>query len=273
MILSVQLSTTTYDSGCNRTYHDTFYIDPQTLVQGVYVNRYLPPQYHGFVGSIRVCLLPDGSGVGIQSARYGDRVLPVGGERTYRTPRIALDYACCELCLEVLPPCKAVWDELRVAAPGITVGFGRGQLAVGDSLRLLLEQRGDRRAGLLPFRVSCMAHNSVQLTDERGGDTALVCLDRPCTFKGICFELVSHSVQLTEWDPGASCPRQFLIDSRQWAESCHSADAALAVAESIAAQMPEALEIIACYMRLADDLGSADARAWLANYSLAGNSR
>lgn len=266
MILSIHLSTTTCDPGCNRTYDDTFYISPQTLEEGVRVDYCLPSSYHGFVRPIHAQTLSDGTGVEIQSADYGDRMLQAGDSRTYRTPRIGLSYAYCELCIELIPPYQAVWDELHATQQGATACFRREELTKGASLRQLLLQRGDDKAEQLPFTVPYTAHNSVQLTDERSRDTVFIFLDKPRTFKDVDFELVSHSVQLNEWDPDAACPRQFLVDSQQWAASCDNADAALAVAESIAGQMPEALEIIARYMTLADDLGSADARAWLADY-------
>lgn len=266
MILSIQLYTTACDPGCNRTYDDTFYISPQALEGGVRVDYCLPSQYLGFVRPIHAQTSSDVTGIEIQSADYGDRILKAGDGRTYRTPRIGLSYAYCELCIELIPPCQAVWDELRTTWQGVTSCFRREELAKGASLRQLLLQRADDMPGLLPFTVPYMNHNTVQLTDERNRDTVFVFLDRPRTFKDVHFELVSHTVQINEWDPDASCPRRFLVDSRQWAASCNDADAALAVAESIAGQMPEALEIIARYMILADDLGSADAHAWLADY-------
>lgn len=273
MILSLQLSTTTCDPGCNRTYSDVSYISPQSLEQGVRVDYCLPSQYHGFVHPIQAQLLPDGSGVQIQSADYGDRTLLAGDGRNYHTPRIGLSYAYCELTIELIPPYQPVWDELRATWAAHTAGFGRQELTPGTCLRELLAQRGDGAAGQLPFTVPYVAHNSVQLTDERSRDTVFVFLDKPRTFKDVHFELVSHTVQLNEWDPADACPRSFLVDSRLWADSCDDAAAALAVADSIAAQCPEALEIIARYMTLADDLGSADARAWLADYYGAGDSK
>lgn len=266
MILSIQLSTTACDPGCNRTYEDTFYISPQTLEEGVRVDYCLPSQYHGFISPIHTQTLSDGTGVEIQSADYGDRILKAGDGRTYCTPRIGLSYAYCELTISLIPPFQPVWDELHATWQDVTSSFARGELAQGTSLRQVLEQRGDDKAGLLPFTVPYMTHNAIQLTDERNRDTVFVFLDKPRTFKDVHFELVSHSVQLNDWDPDAACPRRFLVDSRQWEASCDDAKAALAVAESIAGQMPEALEIIARYMTLADDLGSADAHAWLADY-------
>ena len=226
----------------------------------------LPSQYHGFVRPIHAQTLSDGTGIEVQSVDYGDRILKAGDGRTYCTPRIGLSYAYCKLTISLIPPFQPVWDELHATWQDATSSFARGKLAQGTSLRQVLEQRGDDKAGLLPFTVPYMAHNAIQLTDERNRDTVFVFLDKPRTFKDVHFELVSRSVQLNEWDPDAACPRQFLVDSRQWAASCDDADAALAMAESIAGQMPEALEIIARYMTLADDLGSADAHAWLADY-------
>jgi len=44
------------------------------------------------------------------------------------------------------------------------------------------------------------------------------------------------------------------------------ADSALLIAESIAEQSPESLEIIAEYMAVADNLGSKEAHEWLRDY-------
>lgn len=86
MILSIQLYTTACDPGCNRTYDDTFYISPQALEGGVRVDYCLPSQYLGFVRPIHAQTSSDVTGIEIQSADYGDRILKAGDGRTYRTP-------------------------------------------------------------------------------------------------------------------------------------------------------------------------------------------
>ena len=62
-------------------------------------------------------------------------------------------------------------------------------------------------------------------------------------------ELICSQVRLTHWD-------EFFGD----------VDSALLIAESIAEQSPESLEIIAEYMAVADNLGSTEAHEWLRDY-------
>ena len=49
-------------------------------------------------------------------------------------------------------------------------------------------------------------------------------------------------------------------------DSLTDPEAAMRVADSVAEQHPEMLELIAKYMRFAAKLGSADAIAWLRDY-------
>lgn len=80
-------------------------------------------------------------------------------------------------------------------------------------------------------------------------------------------ETTDTHICITHWDDFFECERRFLIDRPLW-ESMQAgrADAALAVAESVAGQSPESLEIIALYMGFADDLGSREAHEWLREY-------
>lgn len=273
MILFVNLITTTCDPGCNHTSVDSFYIAPETLERGVRIDRCLPAAYHDFVRPIEALPLPDGSGVSVRSADYGDRTLLVSHRDSYRTPTIGLSYAYCELCVSLVPPCQPVWDDLCLTCGDETVRFAYGTV-VPDARLLDLPACG---GGSVPpwacFKVVRKAPHSVQLVGESDGKGVFVMLGAAQTSGPVRFELVSRSVLLNEWDPDAACPRQFVVDSRLWDESLTDAGAALAVADSIARQMPEALEIIARYMQLADDLGSADAHTWLADYYGAGDAR
>lgn len=247
MILSLHLSTTTCDPGCNRTTHSTFYIAPEAVRQGISIRHCLPPQYHAFVGSIHAQALPDSTGVEIKSPDYGDLILRNGDRRTYRTPRIGLSYAYCELAVCLLPHTLPVWDELRATDGDFSAVFSRNELTRGACLQELLERQGHPRADRLPFHVPYLSHNSVQLTDSRSKDSVILFLDRPRTFRDVQFALSSHTLQLNEWDPQAARPREYLVNSRLWADSRTRAAAAGALADSIAAQCPEAHAIIADY--------------------------
>lgn len=80
-------------------------------------------------------------------------------------------------------------------------------------------------------------------------------------------ELICSQVRLTHWDEFFECSRQFTVDKIDWdLMQDGDADSALLIAESIAEQSPESLEIIAEYMAVADNLGSKEAHEWLRDY-------
>lgn len=81
------------------------------------------------------------------------------------------------------------------------------------------------------------------------------------------FYLFSLSVRVTEFDDFSECEREFIIDKQEWIMAEEGdVDAAQAVADAIAEQAPESLEIICKYMSRACDLGSKDAYDWLTDY-------
>ena len=72
-------------------------------------------------------------------------------------------------------------------------------------------------------------------------------------------ELICSQVRLTHWDEFFECSRQFTVDKIDWdLMQDGDVDSALLIAESIAEQSPESLEIIAEYMAVADNLGSTE---------------
>ena len=80
-------------------------------------------------------------------------------------------------------------------------------------------------------------------------------------------ELICSQVRLTHWDEFFECSRQFTVDKIDWdLMQDGDVDSALLIAESIAEQSPESLEIIAEYMAVADNLGSTEAHEWLRDY-------
>lgn len=111
----------------------------------------------------------------------------------------------------------------------------------------------------------------VILDTENWGHLFKVTLDQPmeldCGVVGTeIFTLTSYSLKVEEWDPLEEVTVSFIVDETEWEARETDAEAALAVAEAVEAQLPEHLEIIAKYMAAADELGSRDAHAWLADY-------
>ena len=111
----------------------------------------------------------------------------------------------------------------------------------------------------------------VILDTENWGNLFKVTLDQPmeldCGVVGTeVFTLYSYSLKVEEWDPLEEVAVTFIVDDAEWADRENNAEAALSVAETIEAQLPEHLEVIAKYMTVADELGSGDAHAWLADY-------
>ena len=88
--------------------------------------------------------------------------------------------------------------------------------------------------------------------------------EEPATLE---FELWSFTLKVEEYDDFEEVTKYFYIDDRDW-ENAQNGDpkAAQAVADAIAEQSPESLEIISRYMADAAELGSKDAIDWLKEY-------
>lgn len=119
--------------------------------------------------------------------------------------------------------------------------------------------------------VKLVDDNLVVMDIENWGNMFKVTLNQPmeldCGVVGNeIFTLMSYSLRVKEWDPVDEEFVSFIVDDVDWEARERDSAAALSVAETIQAQLPERLEIIAKYMALADKLGSKDARAWLADY-------
>lgn len=81
------------------------------------------------------------------------------------------------------------------------------------------------------------------------------------------FTLSFFTVRIDEYDIFEDREISFYLDDIQWDKSEEGdPEAAYAIAEEIARQAPEALEIIAKYMSRAMDCGSTGAEAWLRDY-------
>ncbi len=86
--------------------------------------------------------------------------------------------------------------------------------------------------------------------------------------------LLYLTLRIEEWDEYAQCERTFMVDEEVW-EDARAGDpvAAQNIADTIASQAPEALEIIAKHMEYAWQCGSEDARDWLDDYYNGGDGR
>lgn len=74
------------------------------------------------------------------------------------------------------------------------------------------------------------------------------------------------SMIINEWDPVAERPLTIRVSDREFREAAVDPGAAYRLASEIQEKYPEAVEVIAKYMRMAYKLGSTDAEEWLGDY-------
>lgn len=178
---------------------------------------------------------------------------------------------------------KRVWDLLRMTlhpedGGSVTLTYDREETTVGDEL---MSERQVYRTDYWP-RVEVMSfdEDSIRLNVKyEDDDMNLFSLDiaenkqlaiavgtpeEPATLE---FELWSFTLKVEEYDDFEEVTKYFYIDDRDW-ENAQNGDpkAAQAVADAIAEQSPESLEIISRYMADAAELGSKDAIDWLKEY-------
>lgn len=178
---------------------------------------------------------------------------------------------------------KRVWDLLRMTlhpedGGSVTLTYDREETTVGDEL---MSERQIYRTDYWP-RVEVMSfdEDSIRLNVKyEDDDMNLFSLDiaenkqlaiavgtpeEPATLE---FELWSFTLKVEEYDDFEEVTKYFYIDDRDW-ENAQNGDpkAAQAVADAIAEQSPESLEIISRYMADAAELGSKDAIDWLKEY-------
>jgi tetratricopeptide (TPR) repeat protein len=95
-VLRVELYTRA-DRNC---YNDTFYFYADLLEDdGFYVNRLFPSKYDEYIGDIHICAVnKQCSKVSIEST-YGNTILSLDGDNTFKTGTIGLSYASCEITI------------------------------------------------------------------------------------------------------------------------------------------------------------------------------
>lgn len=168
----------------------------------------------------------------------------------------------------LLPHIEPMWDMLRVTHESEIAMFRKDLLEVGVKLDDEA-QWGKRYDWLKKFWVS--KENTSSLTLRSSGlqdvNITLDCCDAPeVEYNGSIFSLVSQSVIINEWDMMESKPLSIHVPKQYLKEAETDRDAAYLLAECVQEQYPEALEVIADYMRKAYELGSTDAEEWLKDY-------
>lgn len=178
---------------------------------------------------------------------------------------------------------KRVWDLLRMTlhpedGGSVTLTYDREETTVGDEL---MSERQVYRTDYWP-RVEVMSFDedgirlnvkyedddmnlfSLDIAENRQLAIAVGTPEEPATLE---FELWSFTLKVEEYDDFEEVTKYFYIDDRDW-ENAQNGDpkAAQAVADAIAEQSPESLEIISRYMADAAELGSKDAIDWLKEY-------
>lgn len=178
---------------------------------------------------------------------------------------------------------KRIWDLLRMTlhpedGGSVTLTYDREETTVGDEL---MSERQVYRTDYWP-RVEVMSFDedgirlnikyedddmnlfSLDIAENRQLAIAVGTPEEPATLE---FELWSFTLKVEEYDDFEEVTKYFYIDDRDW-ENAQNGDpkAAQAVADAIAEQSPESLEIIVRYMVDAAELGSKDAIDWLKEY-------
>lgn len=168
--------------------------------------------------------------------------------------------------LELLDePCsRKTWNMMRVQHEGCIITFQREDIAPGSRLSDIRRRPDNSEIPWLNIKIKEIYTEGLSVMFDNFNYIYHVKCDAPIRENGVTISLVS-CIELFESDIENDFFR-YEIDIDIWGNHEKDADAALAVAESIAEQTPEALEIIARYMDIADCLGAADARAWLADY-------
>lgn len=242
---------------------DSLYVSPQSVKAGVNVSLLLPSSYHEFVRPIWVKESDDGNAVELSGA-YGTAVIDKDQGGFWNSPTIGLSYARCEIAIRFIPLFEPTWDILTVRHMGVTEVLQREEVTVGTDLATLRPRTDGSLMEWMRATVTSVSNNAVTLRAPAHLRVELGA--EPANGADATFELRSFSTIINEWDEANGRPLQLTVDTQDITDSLTDADAALRVAESIAEQVPEELEIIAQYMGYAADLGQADAEAWLRDY-------
>lgn len=175
-----------------------------------------------------------------------------------------------------------VWDMLRMethpeGGGSVACIFQREELNIGDELTSL-RRLNNEHGYWPPVKVLLIEDTRIRLEVGYGSDTFMFTLDTeereaaievgtpdyPAT---LTLSLIFYTLRVEEYDEFAETTVSFLVDDKDWADA-EKGDpkAAQSIADEIAEQIPESLEIIAKYMTRAANLGCQDAIDWLMDY-------
>ncbi len=201
---------------------------------------------------------------------------------TIDTARAKADHIAGKIAHEFLR--TQVWDmlQMHIAREGggmVGITFDREDIKVGQDL---VDRAPQLREAYFELRVVVTECGdgfvALEVTNSRG---LSVKTDVFIAERQVCqsinaagelgvelrFSLMSFSERLNIYDDYDECWREYLLDSKDL-EKAEDGDAKAAyrVAESIAEQTPESLEVIATYMTRAAELGNKEAKDWLYDY-------
>lgn len=179
-----------------------------------------------------------------------------------------------------------IWDMLSMGwhvydGGWVTTNYQREELAPGDELLSL--RRNYNHNNFWPQVVILAAEETwvrvnvtydpngdemniftIDINDPDGVDIAIGDPEKPSV---LSLKLISFTLKVEEYDEFEETTKYFYIDDQDWEKAMNGDPvAAQAVADEVAEQLPESLEIICRYMTLAAELGSKDAQDWLAEY-------
>lgn len=178
-----------------------------------------------------------------------------------------------------------IWDMLQVTlhpddGGSVSMNYDRETLAVGD--KLLSDRRVYGVYLMWPevevvdfddFHISLKllfgngTTEEMELNVNSRADIHRTRIDSIGIRGVMIFSLHTFSVRIDEYDPIEDVTKQLYIDDKDLCNALEGdAEAAQSVADSVAEQVPESLEIIAKYMELAAENGSKDAADWLYDY-------
>lgn len=250
------------------------YASHEEVDNGVHVDWKLPSQYREHVKGIFVKISDDGEHVEVESC-YGSAKFPIDRQSRWNSGSIGLDYACCEISITFVPYIQEYWDVLLTTHGGVTSMIARDEISVGMNLGGLRPALDGTPMPGMDLEVCYMDHNLLGLyvgSDHR--ENFCLSLDKgPAQRTDVTLTLESYSTLITEWDEMEEKPLECIVDTKDLEDSLTDAEAALRVADSVAEQHPEVLELIAKYMGFAADLGSEEAIAWFRDYHEEDDSR
>lgn len=180
-----------------------------------------------------------------------------------------------------LPDTVPLWDILEVSCGAEAVSIPRESLSPGCNLGVPAKPLNPQPSTLnllgklKVIRVMDIEPSGLTLWVEgnEAKDITLDCREATEAKAGeMTFRLISHTSIINEWDMMEDKPLSIRVNTQYLRDAETDSDAAYLLAECVQEQYPEALEVIAGYMRAAYGLGSADAEEWLKDY-LSGDGR